>query len=87
MKFYELAVGAVFTAWHRTYRKTAMSMAEDNRHWGCVFFAETEVISDGPLLPPEVAARWKPNRGHWTAVVESMLGNTANSNEGSKAST
>jgi hypothetical protein len=78
MKFYELAVGAVFTVWGRTYRKTAMSMAEalddgPRRGWGCVFFGETEVVSDGPLLPPEVAAKWKPERGHWTAVVEEML--------------
>jgi hypothetical protein len=73
MKFYELAVGAVFTAWGRTYRKTAMSMAVDARLWACVFFGETEVVSDGPLLPPEVAAIWKPNRGHWAAVVESAV--------------
>jgi hypothetical protein len=87
MRFYELAPGAVFTAWNRTYRKTAMSMAEDDRNCACVFFGETEVISDGPLLPPEVAARWKPNRGHWTAAVESMLGLTENRKESCKAIT
>ncbi len=43
MKFYELAVGAVFTAWGRTYRKIAMSMAEDDRGWGMIFMGETEV--------------------------------------------
>ncbi len=73
MKFYELAVGAVFTAWGRTYRKIAMSMAADDRHWGSVFMGETEVVSDGPLLPPEIAAQWKPERGPWAAVIGSML--------------
>ena len=77
-RFYELAPGAVFTVWGRTYRKTAMSMSEaltdgPQRGWGCVFFGETEVVSDGPLLPPDVAARWKPDRGPRAAVVESML--------------
>ena len=71
MKFYELAVGAVFTAWRRTYRKSAMSMAEvlgDGPQRGCgsVFMGETEVVSDGPMLAPEVAARWKPVGGTWS---------------------
>jgi hypothetical protein len=48
MRFQELAVGAVFTAW--TYRKTAISIAEDERHWGCAFFGEIEAVSDGPLV-------------------------------------
>jgi len=57
MKFYELAVGVVFTAWGRRYRKMAMSMAGDERGWGCVFMGETEVVSDGPLLAPEAVPR------------------------------
>jgi hypothetical protein len=60
-----------------------MSMAEDARHWGCVFFSETEVVSDGPLLPPEVAARRKPERGHWAAAVKSAF-NSARSQAQSK---
>jgi len=28
------------------------------------------VASEGPLLPAEIALRWKPERGHWAAVVE-----------------
>ena len=51
VRFYELAVGAVFSVRGRRYRKIAMSMAEDERHWGNVFMGETEVVSDGPLLP------------------------------------
>ncbi len=72
MKFYELAVGAVFTFGGRTFRKTAMSMAEDERCWGNVFLGETEVESDGPVLPVEVAAKWKPERGHWAAVIDGL---------------
>jgi len=64
--------GAVFTAWGRTYRKSAMSMAVDDRGWGCVFMGETEVVSDGPVLPEEVAARWRPERGQWGPVVEGV---------------
>lgn len=82
MRFYELAVGAVFTAFGRTYRKSAMSMAEDERGWASVFMGETEVTLEvqsaeckmqnegGPVLPAEVAARWKPERGPWAGVIE-----------------
>ena len=80
-KFYELAVGAEFTAFGRTYRKVAMSMAEflaeghqadghqvahphqaEGRKAGSgwVFMGLTEVVSDGPMLPPEIAERWRP---------------------------
>jgi hypothetical protein len=74
VQFYELAVGALFEFGGTRYQKTAMSMAEDERGWGCVFMGETEVVSDGPMLPPETAARWKPERGHWAAVVEGRRG-------------
>ena len=105
VKFYELAVGAEFTAFGRAYQKVAMSMAEvlahphreeagsgvegrtssveglpvENRRYGrmlsCatsdlaegpkpgsgwVFMGLTEVVSDGPMLPPEVAEQWRP---------------------------
>jgi hypothetical protein len=73
MKFYELAVGGVFTFRGQTFRKTAMSMAEDERRWGNVFLGETEIISDGPPLPPEVAAHWEPERGQWARLIEEML--------------
>jgi hypothetical protein len=48
----------------------AMSMAVvlvdgPERRCGRAFMGEAEVISDGPLLPPEIAARWKPDRRHW----------------------
>jgi hypothetical protein len=56
MKFYELAIGAVFTFRGVAYKKTGMSMAEDGRRWGSIFQAETDVDSEGPLLPPEEAA-------------------------------
>ena len=119
VKFYELAVGAEFTAFGRAYQKVAMSMAEvlahghqlpdghqvadphreegrsgvegrtsrveglpvENRRYGrmesCatpevadgpkpgsgwVFMGLTEVVSDGPMLPTEVAERWRPAR-------------------------
>ena len=70
VRFYQLAIGAVFEFGGRRYRKTAMSFAQDEQEWGYIFLGEVEVVSDGPLLPPEVAAKWKPERGHWAAVVE-----------------
>lgn len=82
MKFYELAIGARFLFRGQQFKKTAMSMAEVLAHghqadglrqgWGCVFMGEVEVVSQGPLLPPEVAAKWKPERGHWAAVVDEL---------------
>lgn len=61
VQFYQLAVGAAFEFRGKRYRKTAMSMAADERDWGNVFEGWTKVISDGPLLPPEVAAKWAPD--------------------------
>jgi hypothetical protein len=74
MQFYELAIGARFVFRGRQFEKIGMSMAHvladsPQRHWGSVFMGETEVVSDGPLLSPEVAAVWKPERGHWAAVI------------------
>jgi hypothetical protein len=66
MKFYELAVGAVFTFRGVTYKKIGMSMAEDERRWENIFQAETHVEAEGPLLPPEEAAKWKPSELPWT---------------------
>ena len=74
VRFYELAIGAVFGFRGKRYRKEAMSMAEDEEKIGSIFLGETEVVSDGPLLPPEIAAKWKPERGHWAAEVERLVG-------------
>lgn len=65
VKFYELAVGAQFGAWGKRYRKTAMSMAQDEAQLGTVFRGEVEVESEGPVLSPEVAAKWKPVEKAW----------------------
>jgi hypothetical protein len=61
VQFYELAIGAVFEFRGKRYQKTAMSMAEDERHWGNIFQGWYKVESEGPFLPPEVAAKWKPD--------------------------
>ena len=70
VKFYELAVGAEFTAFGRAYQKVAMSMAEvlaqphqgdgPKPGSGWVFMGLAEVVSDGPMLPPEIAERGRP---------------------------
>ncbi len=72
VRFYELAVGAPFIWRGQRYQKTAMSMAQDEQRFGSVFLGETEVASDGPLLPAEEVAMWKPERGHWAAVIEGL---------------
>ena len=48
-----------------------MSMAEDEERLGHAFMGDVEVTPDGEalLLPPEVAARWKPDDRHWTEYV------------------
>ena len=61
VQFYELAIGAVFEFRGKVYRKTAMSMADDERNWGNIFQAWIKVESGGPFLPREVAAKWKPD--------------------------
>jgi hypothetical protein len=73
VKFYELAIGAVFTVYGKTYTKTAMSMSADERNWGCIFLGGVEVESDGPLLPPEVAAKWKPDERQWPKEIEALF--------------
>ena len=73
VKFYELAIGARFVFRGRRYEKIAMSMTRDDEGLGAIFMGEAEVVSEGPLLPPEEAARWKPERGHWAAVIEAMV--------------
>jgi hypothetical protein len=71
MKFYELAIGAQFIFRGRRFEKIAMSMANDEKRFGSVFMGETEVVPDGVplLLPPEEAAKWKPDDRHWTEYL------------------
>ena len=68
MKFYELAVGARFVFHRRRFEKIAMGMANNEHGHGSIFLGETEVVPDGVplLLPPEEAAKWKPDDRHWT---------------------
>jgi len=67
VQFYQLAIGAEFEFRGQRYRKLAMSMAEDDgRRWGHVFMGGIEVVSEGPLLPAEVAERWRPSDIPWT---------------------
>ncbi len=73
VKFYELAIGARFEFRGRRFVKEAMCMAQDEQELGTIFMGEAMVESDGPLLPPEVAARWKPERGHWAGVINAMI--------------
>jgi len=77
VKFYELAPGARFVFRGQRFEKIAMSMARDGRGWGNTFLGETDVEPEGEplLLPPEVAARWKPERGHWAGVVDAVMRN------------
>jgi hypothetical protein len=72
VRFYELAIGAAFVFRGKSFVKEAMCMAHDEQRLGTIFMGETVVESDGPLLPPEVAAQWKPYRGHWTAMIEGL---------------
>ena len=67
MKFYELAVGAVFFFRGQRFEKTAMSAARGEDGCGHMFFGVTDVEPDGdqPLLPPEEAARWRGPDEHW----------------------
>jgi hypothetical protein len=68
MRFYELAVGAPFIFRGRRFEKIAMGMANNEQGHGSVFLGETVVVPDGLplLLPPEEAAKWKPDDRHWT---------------------
>ena len=71
MKFYELAIGARFIFRGQRFEKLGMSMAKDDKGIGSIFMGETEVSPDGvpQLLPPEEAAKWKPDDKHWTEYL------------------
>ena len=79
MKFYELAPGAVFTFRGRRFTRTAMSMAEDENRLGNIFQGGTEVETEGVplLLPPDVAAQWKPDERPWTDYITPAPGQNA----------
>ena len=68
VKFYELALGAVFQFRGTRYQKLAMGLAWDEKRRGNIFMGETEVVSEGEpkLLSAEEAAKWKPAERHWT---------------------
>jgi hypothetical protein len=71
MQFYLLAKGARFEFRGQQFRKTAMSMAEDEHSNGSIFQPEFEVTPIGePILLPEAEAeRWKPSQVHWTEFI------------------
>jgi hypothetical protein len=68
MQFYQLATGAKFFVNGQRFTKVAMGCAEDENRMGCAFTGAHDVEPDGEslLLPPEVAAKWKPDEGDWT---------------------
>ena len=65
-----------------------MSMTGDEDRVGHIFQAETEVTADGEalLLPPEEAARWKPDDRHWTEYMGPAPGPRALANRINRAS-
>ena len=72
MKFYTLATGAKFEFGGLQYEKIALGFAagigdgpKDHRY-GSSFMGETEVMSEGPFLSAEEAAKHKPSERHWT---------------------
>ena len=76
MKFYELAIGARFVFRGRRFEKLGMSMAEDEGRAGHVFVGDAEVTADegSLLLPPEEAARWKPDHRDWADYLSPAPG-------------
>src|SRR5258707_3729510 len=76
VNFYELAVSARFTFGGQRFEKLAMNMARDEQGCGSAFMGENvvEADSDAPLLPPEEAARWKPNERRWTEYLSPAPG-------------
>jgi len=66
MKFYELAIGARFAFRGERFEKTAHGMAS-GRGIGHVFRGVVDVVAEegAPLLPPEEAAKWKPDERDW----------------------
>ncbi len=86
VRFYELAIGAVFRFYGRRYEKVAMSMAEDERRWGYVFGGDCEVEPEGEarLLPPEVAALWKPSDRNWADDLEPAPGQGGRDEDGAQ---
>ena len=50
-------------AWGKEFTKVAMALGEDSRHHGHVFmgYYVVEPVGEPLLLPPEEAAKWKPD--------------------------
>jgi len=74
MKFYELAIGAVFNFRGKRYEKTAIP---DRRHRdlpavGTWYWRRRG--GDEPFLPAEVAAEWKPSEVYWADRLEPAPG-------------
>ena len=63
LHFGELPIGTVFTFFVKRYRKTALSMTEDENRMGSIMPGENVVEVEGELkerLP------WKPDPPHYT---------------------
>jgi hypothetical protein len=78
MQFYQLAFGARFDFRGRQFTKVGMSMAQDEKREGKMFWGGTEVTPIGePLLMPDPEAeQWKPNEDHhWVKLMRSMVAN------------
>jgi len=57
IQFQEIPIGQFFEFRGRRYKKLALSMAEDEDHYGNIFQAQTEVLPDStprncPSTPP-----------------------------------
>jgi hypothetical protein len=72
VEFYKLAIGAEFVFCGKRYWKEALAMSRDERGWGTIFMGCTVVLTDGPYLPAEVAAKEKPDYGPWTDFINSL---------------
>jgi len=76
MKFYKLAIGARFTVRGEPFTKCGMSAAKNERGWCSLFLGIMDVEPEGEplLLPPEEAAKWRPNYGPWAELMEREFG-------------
>jgi hypothetical protein len=76
MKFYKLALGAKLTVRGERFTKCGMGAAENERGSRSMFFGIMDVDPEGEplLLPPEEAAKWKPDYVHWRELIERKFG-------------
>ena len=76
LEFYQLAIGAEFEWQDVRFRKTGLNVAIPMSGGnGCVIMGDTMVISNGPLLPPEDAAKGKPDLNDWGKALGSWQAN------------